>query len=66
MKDRRCLHLADDPILLDGDVPKDGETDASPHRVHFRHEPVGRNGTPPFSSLRIRWECRGGGREDPY
>lgn len=59
MIDLRYSHLADDPVLLDGDVSEDGERDES------RGGDYSDRGTPGRSSSRIVSECRGADERIP-
>jgi hypothetical protein len=57
--DPRCSHLSDDPILLDENVPDNGEPEAGFYQVHAGVEIVDRDNTSRRLGSRIRSECRG-------
>jgi hypothetical protein len=57
--DPRCSHLADDPILMDENVPSNGEHEGALYQVHTGGEIVDRDNTPLRPASRILSECRG-------
>jgi hypothetical protein len=57
--DPRYSYLADDPILLDENVPNNGEPEAGVFQAHAGVEIVDRDNTPRRPGLRIRSECLG-------
>jgi hypothetical protein len=59
MMDPRCSHLADDLILLDGDMRNNGEPDGNLCTVYTGSKTVDQDNTQRRSSLRVVSECRG-------